>query len=163
MENNHSLFDIGVAEDGLTAEDIAPLKAACARNQAAWRAAAAPGEILPLYFRAGGTLLQMEAYPLLVSHLQRSLPQPTKKKAPATKPSITKKALAAKPAIAKKAPASKPATKKKAPAAKPATKKKALAAKPAIAKKAPAAAKKKAPAASKTTTAKAKKAPAKKK
>ena len=130
MENNHSLFDIGVAEDGLTAEDIAPLKAACARNQAAWRAAAAPGEILPLYFRAGGTLLQMEAYPLLVSHLQRSLPQPTKKKAPATKPSITKKALAAKPAIAKKAPA---------------------------------AAKKKAPAASKTTTAKAKKAPAKKK
>lgn len=152
MENNHSLFDIGVAEDGLTAEDIAPLKAACARNQAAWQAAAAPGEILPLYFRAGGTLLQMEAYPLLVSHLQRSLPQPTKKKAPAAKPAITKKA-----------PASKPATKKKAPAAKPATKKKALAAKPAIAKKAPAAAKKKAPAASKTTTAKAKKAPAKKK
>ena len=146
MENNHSLFDIGVAEDGLTAEDIAPLKAACARNQAAWRAAAAPGEILPLYFRAGG--LRMEAYPLLVSHLQRSLPQPTKKKAPATKPSITKKALAAKPAIAKKAPASKPATKKKAPAAKPA-----------IAKKAPAAAKKKVPAASKTTTAKAKKRP----
>ena len=150
MEVNHSLFDIGVAEDGLTAEDIAPLKAACARNQAAWRAAATPGETLPLYFRAGG--LRMEAYPLLVSHLQRSLPQPTKKKVLAAKPATNKKALAAKPSIAKKASASKPATKKKAPAAKPATK-----------KKAPAAAKDKAPAASKTATAKAKKAPAKKK